>query len=162
MLAIPITAQMAPALLSGFKADSSQRQSPTIRETPKRLAATRAEAEQAAVAHTVSTDTAKRSRVMHDNSIDDIEAVAAAVTAASNATNLLLSNGGLPTAPALKPDPEAASMAYSFHGSGNDPWNIPSTSAATAIASGSSSVITETNRRRTRDEGVSYLQGGSV
>ena len=152
MLAIPITPQMAPALLGGFKTDASQRQSPTIRETPKRLAATRAEAEQAAIAHAGTADSGKRSRILNDSGIDDMDT---SVTTAASSTNLLLSNGGLAPATGLKPDPDTASTAYSFHSSAPEAWNIPSTTSAVNTAvSGSAAVTTEHTRRRARDEGV--------
>lgn len=158
MVAIPITAQMAPALLGGFKTDSSQRQSPTIRETPKRLAATRAEAEQAAAAHAGTNTAAKRNRLANDSGTDDVEISTAAAAAATTAANLLLSNGGLPKSSALKPDPECVNAAYTFHGGSTDTsgnWNLPAASTAASTVSGGSGILTENNRRRTRDEGVS-------
>ncbi|VDM33807.1 unnamed protein product [Hydatigera taeniaeformis] len=161
MVAIPITAQMAPALLGGFKTDSSQRQSPTIRETPKRLAATRAEAEQAAAAHAGTNTAAKRNRLGNDNVTDDVEISTATATSATTAANLLLSNGGLPKSSALKPDPECVSTAYTFHGGSSDSpgsWNLPSAStvasAVNAATSSGGGILTENNRRRTRDEGI--------
>ncbi|KAL5107505.1 Transforming protein v-Fos/v-Fox [Taenia crassiceps] len=157
MVAIPITPQMAPALLGGFKTDSSQRQSPTIRETPKRLAATRAEAEQAAAAHGGTNTAAKRNRLANDSGTDDVEMSTAATAAAATAANLLLSNGGLPKSSALKPDPECVSAAYTFHGGSTDTsgnWNLPSASTVASAVSGGSGILTENNRRRTRDEGI--------
>ncbi|VDK37912.1 unnamed protein product [Taenia asiatica] len=157
MVAIPITTQMAPALLGGFKTDSSQRQSPTIRETPKRLAATRAEAEQAAAAHAGINTAAKRNRLANDSGTDDVEISTAAAAAATTAANLLLSNGGLSKSSVLKPDPECVTAAYTFHGCSTDTsgnWNLPSASTATSAVSGGSGILTENNRRRTRDEGI--------
>uniref|UniRef100_A0A5K3ETY5 BZIP domain-containing protein n=1 Tax=Mesocestoides corti TaxID=53468 RepID=A0A5K3ETY5_MESCO len=158
MVAIPITAQMAPALLGGFKPDLSQRQSPTIRETPKRLAATRAEAEQAAAASVgpsppiaavhytaASADVSKRSRITPET-VDDVDNSAAT-------TNLLLSNGamssGAAPTPALKPDPENISTAYHYHPTADAQanWSVQHPTA-------SSSVSTDNSRRRCRDEGI--------
>ncbi|EUB57385.1 Transforming protein v-Fos/v-Fox [Echinococcus granulosus] len=156
MVAIPITAQMAPALLGGFKTDSSQRQSPTIRETPKRLAATRAEAEQAAAAHAGTNTAVKRNRLASDSVMDDVEISTAAAAAATTAANLLLSNGSLPKSSALKPDPECVGATYAFHGGSTEfssNWNLPSSSAVASAVSGGSVILTENNRRRTRDEG---------
>ncbi|KAH9280947.1 Transforming protein v-Fos/v-Fox [Echinococcus granulosus] len=157
MVAIPITAQMAPALLGGFKTDSSQRQSPTIRETPKRLAATRAEAEQAAAAHAGTNTAVKRNRLASDSVMDDVEISTAAAAAATTAANLLLSNGSLPKSSALKPDPECVGATYAFHGGSTEfssNWNLPSSSAVASAVSGGSVILTENNRRRTRDEGI--------
>ncbi|CDS37813.1 fos transcription factor [Echinococcus multilocularis] len=157
MVAIPITAQMAPALLGGFKTDSSQRQSPTIRETPKRLAATRAEAEQAAAAHAGTNTAVKRNRLANDSVTDDVEISIAAAAAATTAANLLLSNGSLPKSSALKPDPECVGATYAFHGGSTESssnWNLPSSSAVASAVSGGSVILTENNRRRTRDEGI--------
>ncbi|KAM7542069.1 hypothetical protein Aperf_G00000019394 [Anoplocephala perfoliata] len=157
MVAIPITSQIAPALLGGFKSDSSQRQSPTIRETPKRLAATRAEAEQATAARVGSNDAVKRSRLSTDGSGDDMDISTALSQISTGSGNLLLSNGALTTSATLKPDPEGVNPAFAFQTGGQDisgNWNLHSSSSVNAPASTSSGVTTENNRRHTRDEGI--------
>lgn len=159
MVAIPITPQIAPALLGGFKSDSSQRQSPTIRETPKRLAATRAEAEQATATHVGINEAVKRSRLSNDVSSDDMD-ISTALSQISTGGNLLLSNGALTTAATLKPDPEGVNPAFAFQTGGHDisgNWNLRSSSSVNAPGSTSSGIATENNRRHTRDEGVSVI-----
>lgn len=159
LVAIPFTPQIAPAILGGFKSDSTQRQSPTIRETPKRLAATRAEAEQAAQVHgSSSNESIKRSRLSNDGSVEDMD-TSNPLSQISSTGNLLLSNGALSAVASLKPDPESVNSNYSFQTSTQDisgNWNLHSSSSVNAPASTSSGVTTaECNRRRARDEGVS-------
>ncbi len=110
---------MAPALISGFKPDPNQRQSPTIRETPKRLAATRAEQEQAAAAlalsppaggvrYTGGSTAAKRTRA----ETDDVDAN----TVLSNGSTSKSANNTTPLLEAtVKPDPENVNpSSYTF------------------------------------------------
>ncbi|VDL61434.1 unnamed protein product [Hymenolepis diminuta] len=158
LVAIPFTPQIAPAILGGFKSDSNQRQSPTIRETPKRLAATRAEAEQAAQVHgSSSNESVKRSRLSNDGSVEDMD-TSNPLSQISSGGNLLLSNGALSAVASLKPDPEGVNPNYSFQTNTQDisgNWNLHSLSSVNAPASTSSGVTTaENNRRRARDEGI--------
>lgn len=158
LVAIPFTPQIAPAILGGFKSDSNQRQSPTIRETPKRLAATRAEAEQAAQVHgSSSNELIKRSRLSNDGLVEDID-TSNPLSQISSTGNLLLSNGALSAVTSLKPDPEGVNSNYSFQTNTQDisgNWNLHSSSSVNAPASTSSGVTTaECNRRRARDEGI--------
>lgn len=148
LVAIPFPSQITPALIGGFKSDPSQRQSPTIRETPKRLAVTRAEAEQAAqVQGSSSQDSLKRSRPSNDGSVEDMDTTPNVLPQLSTGGNLLLSNGALPTS--VKPDPETANPNYFQEGSGN--WNAPaSTSSVTSTCA-----FPIGDRRRAVDEGVS-------
>lgn len=173
MVANPIA---TPAIIGGFKQDpTNQRQSPTIRETPKRLAATRAEAEQLAAAalalspttggggaHFSTGASAASKRIRGPEVVDSVDASQLSVS------NLLLSNGSSASVSGstdhqtvVKPDPEA----YQFqHQEGSDGGVVSSglpvwPSTPLGSASNAPPITADTSRRRSgRDESVSFGQ----